>query len=688
MAKKSKGKQVSAKGKSRAKKKKRSSASSVGGRRHIIIALSIIAVATFIAFTPVLSADWVDIDDEKLITNKGPEFLRHSKAVLTQKWTFNSPHWKPVTVFTWYLEYLMVGDKPFLYHLNNLLLHIFNALMVFFLARKLASKFDRLRGSEFYIGFFAGLLFGLHPMHVESVAWAVERKDVLFTFFYFASLLSYTRYLDTKSMPFLLVSALTYAFSIFSKSPGITLILVLFLFDFVWRRKLTAGLIVEKVAHLGVFAFALYALGVFRSSGEGSIASVSNDKILAKASNVKETPRLYGKIMLGSMRGWLWYFHSLFPFKLSLGYPREALISFFGPFIHVFPAMLVAGAGALLYYARKYRLLFFGHAFFFITILLSLLRLGLGIGIFMSDRYVYLPVFGLIILMVSWILTLGSTKKFTTKARMGVLGAIALVYAITSFGASKTWKNTDTLWTNVIEKYPSVAYSYVNRGSYYRELGLMNEALVDLNKGVELDDNANARVQRGLVLRQSGRALEAIADYTRALEFEPNNNQALVNRGNAHLDAGQYRKAIADYDRVIGGGTDLRAGVNRAIAYASLGDYQSAERSFAEVEASAEARNYADFFMNRGILYSEMRQYQKAIDSYSRYLQIKPDDHQIKNDIGVVYAMSGDHNTAIRFYTEAINMYPDPRYLRGRANSYDRVGNSAAAQQDRQRAGQ
>ena len=128
--------------------------------------------------------------------------------------------------------------------------------------------------------------------------------------------------------------------------------------------------------------------------------------------------------------------------------------------------------------------------------------------------------------------------------------------------------------------------------------------------------------------------------------------------------------------------------MNRGIAYASLGDYQSAERSFMEVEASANASNYADFYMNRGILYSEMRQYQKAIDSYLRYLQIKPDDHQIRNDIGVVYAMSGDHNTAIRFYTEAINMYPDPRYLRGRANSYDRVGNTAAAQQDRQRAGQ
>jgi tetratricopeptide (TPR) repeat protein len=350
--------------------------------------------------------------------------------------------------------------------------------------------------------------------------------------------------------------------------------------------------------------------------------------------------------------------------------------------------LFLSAVGALTYFANRQRLLFFAHAFFFITLLLPFLRMGLGIGIFLSDRYVYLPVFGVILMIVAGALTLGSTDRITPRVRYGILGLIALLYAVGSFNMSGVWKNTETLWTNTIEKYPSVAYSHTNRGSYLREQGRMDEALIDLNNAIALTDDTNARIQRGLIYRQSGRPNEAIADYNKALEDEPDNQQALVNRGNALLDAGRYREAIADYDRVIGDGKNLRAGVNRAIAYASLGDYQSAVASFAAVEQQADRQNYADFYMNRGILFTEMRQYDNALQNYLRYLQITPDDHQIMNDIGVVYAMKGDHNSAIQYYTMAIERYADPRYLRGRANSYDRVGRSAEAQQDRARAGQ
>jgi len=659
------------------RKTSRKSSSRAAGKKQVLIALGIIAVVTFVALSPVLNADFVDIDDKKLILDKGQVMLEDPGRLLKLKRP--NPHYKPVTYATWIMEYRLAGDKPFIYHFNNLLLHILNCILVFFIARRLSSRFELTRDHGFLIAFFSALLFGLHPMHVESVAWVVERKDVLYTFFYLASLAAYIRHLDKPSPLYLAISSVLYLLSVFSKSPGITLIAILFLFDFAWQRKLSAKLFIEKSGHFIVLLISLYALGFFRRSGEGSIASMTNDKILARSENVGSLPKFYGKIVLGSMRAWLWYFHSLIPVKLSLGYPREAIIGFFGPLIHAFPVMLVGAGAYLTYNARKYRLLFFAHAFFFITLIPAIVRLGLGIGIFMSDRYVYLSVFGLIFLFVSWIITL---QKARPKVRQGILVGLSVLFAVISFSAARTWEGTEALWTNVMEKYPKVGYAYVNRGAYYREVGEYDRAISDLNLGVEIDDNANARIQRGLALRQSGNAEAALADYNKALEHSPGDIQALVNRGNALLDNRQFRQAIEDFNKVLADEpNNVRAAVNRAIAYASLGDFNAAEASFAAVEQYA--ANRSDFWMNRAIMFVEARQYQKALNDYDRYLMLRPDDHQIFYDKGIVHGLVGQHQKAVESYTNAINLNPNKLYYSSRAKAYDALGNASAAQADR-----
>ncbi|RLD19503.1 MAG: hypothetical protein DRI69_08270 [Bacteroidetes bacterium] len=650
-------------------------------RKQILIAVGILAAITFIAYSPVLTAGFVDIDDEKLILNKGQQFL--DRPLLIYETAFG-PHYKPVTYTTWMLEYRAVGAKPFLYHFNNLLLHIINVLLVFFMIRQISLKFEKLKSHEFQIAFFTALLFALHPMHVESVSWVVERKDVLFTFFFLLSMTSYIRYLNQGKVLMLALSAVTYILSVLSKSPGITVIAILFLLDFVWGRKLSAKLFIEKAGHFVLFILSLYILGFFRSSGEGSLASVTSEKVLAKADNVKNLSPVYGKTALASMRAWLWYLHSLLPFKTAIGYPREGLIGFFGPAIHAFPVLLLAAVGALVAFAKKNKLLFFAHAFFLITLSPAVIRLGLGIGIFMSDRYVYLPVLGLIFLIVAWVITIGDSKRLTAKMRYGILGIIAFVFAIMTFQGAQVWKSTETLWTNVIEKYPSVAYAYVNRGSYYRGIGEMDKALADATRGLEHEDNANARIQRGLIYRQTGRAPEAIVDYNRAIELEPENIQALVNRGNAYLDNRQFQLAIADFDVVLSKSGNLRASVNRAIAFASMGQFATAEQAFKEVEPVA--GNYKDFYMNRAILMVEMKKYTQALADYTKYLELVPDDHQIFNDRGIVLALMGRYQEAVQSYTTAINMSPVKDYFRSRARSYDALGQGALAEQDRVRA--
>ncbi|HLF65609.1 MAG TPA: tetratricopeptide repeat protein, partial [Saprospiraceae bacterium] len=514
-----------AKRKSNKKSVVKKPAGKANATRSLWITLGIIAGVTILAMSPLFNAGFVDIDDKKLILDKANMFLHTPERIFS--YVFGSPHYKPVTYLTWMLEYRIVGPNPFLFHFNNILLHVLNTILVFFLIRNIASKFDKLKGHEVHIAFFTALLFGVHPMHVESVGWAVERKDVLYTCFYLLGLLGYVRYLNEGKILPLILSVGAYFLSVMSKSPGITMLPVLFLLDFTWQRKLSARLFIEKLGHFGVFGFALYALGVIgRSSGEGSIAAMVTDKKLARAENITEYTSVYGKAVLAGLRACLWYVHSLFPVRLSLGYPREQIIGFFGPLIHAFPWILVAAGALLLRFSRKYGLLFFTHAFFFITLAPAILRLDLGIGIYMSDRYVYLSVLGLLFLIVAWIWTAREKSWLTEKTKKGILIGLCAIAAIMSFAESRVWKNTETLWTNVINKYPSVDYAWINRASYYREQGQYERALADATKGIEVDDNANARVQRGLIQRQMGNPQAALTDYNRALELEKDNTQA------------------------------------------------------------------------------------------------------------------------------------------------------------------
>jgi Tfp pilus assembly protein PilF len=655
--------------------------------RSVLIALAIIVGVVFVAYSPVLNAGFVDIDDYKLILDKGRTFLNRPMSYITSG--FGSPHYKPVTYATWIAEYHIARDTPFLYHFDNLLLHLFNCILVFFITRQLSRRFKEIEGSALQIAFFSSLLFGLHPLHMESVSWVIERKDVLFTFFYLLGVAGYIRYLGSKSYLILGLSVVAYFLSMLSKLPGVTMPGVLFLIDYVWKRKLDKRLFLEKAGYFAVFIFALFAFGVVtRSSGEGSIGALMNpDKVLSTADNMRDVRGVYGKTVLASMRGWLWYVHSWIPVRTAIGYPREQIIGMFGPLIHALLPLLVAAGFLILRFRKKYPLLFFGHVFFFMTLLPAIMRLGLGIGIFMSDRYVYLPVFGLIFLFVSWLFTIRERKWFTERVRMVILGGLALVFAITTFLGTQVWKSPETLWTNVIEKYPSVDYAFVNRGGYYREQGDYQRALTDLNKAIERKEDVNSFIQRGLIYRQMGQPANAIPDYNRALELEPDNTQARANRGNAYLDMRQMQQAIADYNVVLEAEPrNFRTRVNRAIAYASQRQFEQARADF----LLAEEHNpyYDQVHLNLAVFYFETGDYDKALKYYQQFLGFHPDDHATYHDMAIVYMRKGDHNAALENVNIALRMQVRKLYYQTRANIYDAMGNAQAAQQDRQTASQ
>ena len=165
-------------------------------QRNWLIYAYLIAL-TFIISHQVLLSDFVNFDDSKLIYNHA---IVNSEQVPIKEafsWGFRRGHYKPLVFLSWWSEYKLFGKAPFIFHFNNLLLHLFNVLLVFFIGKALLVQFKISKEKVLFGSLFLATLFSVHPLHVESVAWAVERKDVLFSFFFLSAWLSYIRYLNS-----------------------------------------------------------------------------------------------------------------------------------------------------------------------------------------------------------------------------------------------------------------------------------------------------------------------------------------------------------------------------------------------------------------------------------------------------------------------------------------------------------
>jgi len=364
----------------------------------------ILLVITFGTYQQVLKNEFVGIDDGKLIYQN--EYVIDQTIPLSKVITAKifSPHYKPLTFLTWRAEYALVGENPFLFHLNNLLLYLGCVILIFFIGKKLFGRFFEDESKVFTSSFIFAILFALHPMHVESVAWAVERKDVLFSFLFLCSWLTYLVYLDKRKSSLILVTAILYFLSIMSKSMGITLIAVLFLTDFLYKRKLSLRLISEKLPALVVFLIAVYLFGLIGNDKSlhyiAGLTSVVAESQASGCDILDEFSPLVRRIVIIFTRFTLWLAHVLVPIKSALVYPKNDILNFFGKGLLVFPFLIGAIYSSILIFHKKVPALFWGLVFFGITISPAIAINDNGFSVFLPDRYLYIPLIGIIFSLV------------------------------------------------------------------------------------------------------------------------------------------------------------------------------------------------------------------------------------------------------------------------------------------------
>ena len=493
----------------------------------------VILIVTFIAYIPSLQNDllktWDDqayITQNELIKNLTPAGI--AKIFREDRGLYANYH--PVTTLSLAFNHSISGTSPLGYHLTNLFIHLLNTLLVFLFILLLPGK-------RVVAAAVVALLFGIHPMHVESVAWISERKDVLYTLFFLASLISYLYYLQRNNdWKWYLLALVLFVFSMLSKAMAAPLPLVLLLIDYLTARKWNAKVFLEKIP------FFLLAIGL------GMLAM----KIQAEGNATSSDLFSLSSRTLHAAYGFVVYIAKiLVPAGLSAFYPypyplvNSAWVLNTTPsilFITLMLSIVLWVLFILLFVKRgnKAQMFIFGFLFYAATIAMVLQFIPVGRAI-MADRYSYLSSIGIFIL-IGFLADQFYTQK---KYRMVVM-AMVLVYsgvlAVITFDRTKVWKNDETLWTDVMEKYPNdnrIMLPVANRANYFYQEKRMPEALSDYLLATSINPNDDVVLEKiGRIYgKEMNKMDSAMFYFLKAYEKNNKNYDVLTDLGIAADDA-------------------------------------------------------------------------------------------------------------------------------------------------------
>jgi tetratricopeptide (TPR) repeat protein len=474
---------------------------------------AVLAVIVIFVFSPCLQAGFINIDDPAhLLENPAVSTLSfHSlKAVFTQ--TINNVY-IPLTILSFAIERHFFGLNAFIFHLDNLLLHVTNVILVLLLARRM--------GLSCTAAFLAALIFGIHPMKVESVAWVTERKDVLYALFYLLALHQYQSYLKSKAIGAYLGAFFCGFISMLAKPMALSLPLVLLLFDWFQGRRWDRNILIEKIP------FFFYVVEI------GSLSYIFN---------LRNPVADLGQAFLI----WIWSFNFyiykfLWPAHVSFIYFLPHPIVFSWPYIASIGVFILT-IGLLVRY-RKYRFLIFALGYYFVSIFF-LLRFDEKVDFtVVSDRFMYLPCLGLCMAI-----GLGLERVWKhQKLIMPFILVLIIFWGGITFKQCHVWRTSISFWEQIVRENPNNCASYFYRGSTYLKSGQDDLALADFSKAIELNPLfVNAYYNRGFVYFSRHDYKKAIENMNRAIQLDPRDYNAYVLRAAIEEKDKEFSMAAQD----------------------------------------------------------------------------------------------------------------------------------------------
>lgn len=584
---------------------------------------------TFLVYLPSLRNELTNWDDDRYLLNSPlvNSLSFRTLASLFTPTTYVLGNYHPLTLLTYALEWHFAGATPVVYHVTNLLLHLASTVLVCRVVLALTAGNAR-------SALVTAALFALHPMHVESVAWISERKDVLYTAFFLGSLLMYLRHASTGRIRDLAGSLLLFILSLLSKGQAVVLPVVMLLVDAYRRRPITRTSLLEKSPFF-LLALVFGVVATLAQSAGGNI-------------NKLHLP-LWQSLVFGCWGFVLYLVRFVVPVPLSAFHPYPLGSDGTMP-AWMLGAPLVALAIAILLVRSRLRDLRFGVLFFTLTIAPVLQFLPVG-GAFVAERYTYIPYIGL-----SWIVgqawaqvssAADGARAWTVRA---LVVSILVCFAIMSAFRARVWKDSAELWTDALAKYPDCTLALTNRSLAYAHRG-----------------------QYGLAVR----------DCESLVALSPRDALAFCQYGGVLVLCGRYREAVAVLDRGVAlDSTDHRLYVNRGAAYAGLGLDGPALRDFTHGLRIQPADRGGR--LGRGQLYLDwLKRYDLAAADYAEVLRLDPGNSVAGCNLGLALYRGGRLTDALRQMNRAAETSPRlGKVYEIRAMIWAAMGDSVRARSD------
>ena len=628
------------------------------------LASILIAVVTLAAFLPALQNQFVNWDDaDNFLDN--PHYRGLGWSQLLWMWTaFHMGHWIPLTWMTLGLDYVIWGMNPFGYHLTSLVLHAANAIVFYFVALRilglaLPDPSDRGRAGLALAAGFAALLFALHPLRVESVAWATERRDVLSGLFYLLTILVYLRACERgeRGRGWYWGAVGLFACALLSKSITVSLPVVLLILDVYPLRRLggTIGWWSEPArrVYLEKIPFILLA------GGASTIAflALSRDKMWGL-----DQLSVPGRLAISAHNLSFYLWKTVLPLNLSPLYELRAVNAWAPPFLLGYGVVLAVSALALALRHRVWGLPAAWLAYVIILLpVLGIFQNGLQVA---ADRYTYLACLGWALLAAAGLHSASRRLPFLSTGLALVL--LAGLGSLT-FSQAQVWHDSEKLWSHAIAIDPRSPVAEYGRGSALAKQGKLAEAIDHYQQALHLKpDYAEADTNWGNALAQQGKVAEAIEHYQTTLRLKPDHAAAHANMGVELARQGKLAEAIEHYQ------TALRLKPYYAEAHFNWGNALAQQGKVAEAIEQAlrlALRLKPDYAAAHGNMDAELAQQGKlaeAIEHYQTALRLKPDFADAHFNWGNALAKQGKLAEAIAHYQQALQIRPD--YAEARAN--------------------
>lgn len=563
--------------------------------------LIFILALTFIVLSPCLKNGFVNLDDGEYILYN-PQIravsLSAARGIFTSFW-FGNYH--PITTMSYALEYHFFGLNAFVYHLDSLILHLFNCLLVFWLVLKLSKRH--------FAAFAAALLFAIHPLHVESVAWAAERKDLLYSFFFILSLISYLYYINNKRRGFCRLAFILFILSCFSKAMAVSLPFVLLAIDYLFNRKPDKRLILEKVPFFAVsIIFGIIAVMAQQSCG----AFIHGYKV-----------ELGRAVFICSFAALFYLERFIMPLKLSCVYPYPSQPVALLPVTFLISPVIVSFFIFVLYRSARYtRKAVFGMLFFVITIAVPGFQIIPMGGSLASDRYTYVAAIGIFYLIGEFLAYLYRNNiKYIKWISVLILIISTAWFSAISWRRCGAWKDGFTLFSDALSKYPN-SLAYNNRGTAYIDRGEFEKAAQDFKKAIWINPKyAPSYVNLCNVYNRMHLNRDAVMAGKKAVELAPDDAKAYFNLGNAYADMNKAGEAVAAYRKAL----QIRW-------------------------------DYAEAYNNLATIYVIAGENKKAIALLGRALEINPSFADAHYNLAVVYSYEKRYDLAIRHCDESVRL--------------------------------